>query len=543
MSRNKSPDETAPPRRAMGGAVSVFAHVIWLAQAWVIAWVLASLLEGVAFNAWAMAAAFLGLGLFRALLTRMGQSALSAEAESEIQRIRAEIIRAETETTDAARFGGAGSLGALCTEKLEALRPALLRYAPARMKVMVVPVVILAISLWVSWAVAIVLVAAGVLIPVFMALVGWAAKEASARQMVEIGSLNDLLADRLAALSDLKLIGAGPQVIDGFAVASDSLRERTMAVLRIAFLSSTVLELFSALGVAMVAVWVGFALLGEISWGAWGTELTPFAGILLLLLAPDFFQPLRDLAAAWHDKSAADAVHQEVENWRSEARRPVLGTGGPSEAMSFDGLSLRGLRVVHADRTLSYPDINVSPGDSVALSGPSGVGKTTLLRVMAGLEQAAAGCVQIGDIALSDDNADAWRASVGWMPQSPSFLARSLRRNIGRGYALDADILQRTRVAPIIATLSDGDLTTLGETGAGLSGGEARRVMLARALHGNPALVLADEPTADLDAETAQDIIAGLLSYVADGGTLIVATHDARLVSEMRWHIALEGHA
>merc|ERR1711969_322647 len=128
---------------------------------------------------------------------------------------------------------------------------------------------------------------AGPLIPVFMALVGWAAKEASARQMVEIGDLSDLLVDRLSALADLRLVGAGGPVVSGFAASSEGLRARTMAVLRIAFLSSTVLELFAALGVAMVAVWTGFHLLGVIGWGTWGGALSPAAGIWLLLLAPE----------------------------------------------------------------------------------------------------------------------------------------------------------------------------------------------------------------------------------------------------------------
>jgi ATP-binding cassette subfamily C protein CydD len=411
------------------------------------------------------------------------------------------------------------------------------------MRVIVVPLIILAITAWVSWAAAVVLLAAGPLIPVFMALVGWAAKDASTRQMVEIGSLNDLLTDRLAALADLTLIGAGPQVIDGFATASDRLRHKTMAVLRIAFLSSAVLELFSALGVAIIAVWVGFALLGEITWGTWGTPLTPFAGIYLLLLAPDFFQPLRDLAAAWHDKSAADAVQDDMAAWRSDARRDMLGKGASAPAVAFQSIALRDVQVDHPDRTLRLPDLDFRPGDSFAITGPSGVGKTTLLRVLAGLEQPTRGVVLLNDVPLSDALADIWRASLGWMPQMPRFLGRSLRHNIGFGAPLDDGVLQVARVSPILAGLPAKALTPLGETGAGLSGGEARRVMLARALHRNPAVLLADEPTADLDAETAQDIIDGLLAYVAGGGTLITTTHDPRLIDRMQSVVPLEADA
>lgn len=543
MSHPAKPKMVLTPTAGLGAVLSVLASLIWFGQAWVIASVLSALLSGDNVAVWGVMLSFMGLSIARALLNQQAQSALTQTAERHIQTLREEIIAKEAATDEESRFGGAGSIAALATEKLEVIRPFLLRYAPARLRVMVVPLIILAITASQSWAAAVVLLAAGPLIPVFMALVGWAAKEASARQMVEIGSLNDLLADRLAALADLTLIGAGPQVTQGFAAASDRLRLKTMAVLRIAFLSSTVLELFSALGVAMIAVWVGFALLGEITWGTWGAPLTPLAGVYLLLLAPDFFQPLRDLAAAWHDKSAADAVQEELLSWRDHARRPMLGKGAVVPAIAFENLMLQDVEVDHADRRLRFPNLEVQPGESFALIGPSGVGKTTLLRLFAGLEQPTRGAVLVNDAPVTGATADGWRATVGWMPQTPHFLGRSLRHNIGFGADLDSKVLRRARVSPVLAGLPAKDLTLLGETGAGLSGGEARRVMLARALHRSPAVLMADEPTADLDADTAKDIIDALLAYVAGGGTLITTTHDRRLMDRMQHVIRLEADA
>jgi ATP-binding cassette subfamily C protein CydD len=200
----------------------------------------------------------------------------------------------------------------MLTDKLPLLRPAILRHRPAALRAAVLPLAYLALALPFSWAVALILAVAGPLIPVFMALVGLAAREASERQMDEIGSLSGLLGERLSALTDIRLLDAAQRMSADFADRAEALRERTMAVLRVAFLSSTVLELFSAIGVAMVAVYVGFALLGEIPFGAWATPLTLSEGIFLLMLAPEFFQPLRDLAAAWHDKAGALAVTREL---------------------------------------------------------------------------------------------------------------------------------------------------------------------------------------------------------------------------------------
>jgi ATP-binding cassette subfamily C protein CydD len=165
------------------------------------------------------------------------------------------------------------------------------------------------------------------------------------------------------------------------------------------------------------------------------------------------------------------------------------------------------------------------------------------LQVLAGLEQPTCGALLLNDTPLSEAQADAWRAALGWMPQTPRFLGHSLRHNIGFGAPVDQEVLNSARVTPILATLPAKDLTQLGETGAGLSGGEARRVMLARALNRSPAVLLADEPTADLDSDTARAIIDALLAYVAAGGTLITTTHDPRLLDRMPHVIRLEAQS
>lgn len=513
-------------RRA--AVLSVLAGLIWPLQAAVVAWAIGGLLQGDVLSPWLAALGFAGLGGLRAALAYVAEAQAQLAAEAVISKARSALVAAEAKRACDSTFGGAGSVAALAGEKLDLLAPYVTRYTPARARVMTLPLVILALAFWQSWAVGLVLVISGPLIPVFMALVGMAAKEASARQMAEVGTLNDFLVDRLSALVDIRLLGAGPTVVQGFAEAAGDLRRRTLAVLTVAFLSSTVLELFAAIGVAMVAVYVGFSLLGALEFGAWGGALSARAGIFLLLLAPDFFQPLRDLSAAWHDKAAADAVLDELAQHRGDPGTPLPGTGGKAARLSGPAsLSLRGCRTP-SGRVL--PDIMITPGERVALIGPSGSGKTSALRLMAGLDP---GPVTVAGQPLTETNADAWRARLGWMPQAPHFLTGSLRHNLTLGRTGDlAAALETAAVQEVVRAMPQGLDTRLGETGAGLSGGEARCITLARAVYGNPDVILADEPTADLDAVTAEAVAQGLLSQ-SKGVTLVVATHDPNLVAHM----------
>ena len=481
---------------------------------------------------WVAVGAFAALGFARAVLTWWAEALAQNAAEAVTIAARYAIVQREAARAQDTALGGAGAIAALASEKLELLTPFLTRYALARARVSVLPILILTLAFWQSWAVGIILLVAGPLIPVFMALIGLAAKEASARQMTEIGTLNDLLVERLSALVDIRLLGAQDRVIAGFSAQAGALRERTMAVLRVAFLSSTVLELFAAIGVAMVAVYVGFSLLGAIGFGAWGGGLTPWAGLFLLLLAPDFFQPLRDLSAAWHDKAAADAVLDELAQYHAETVQTLPGAGAPALPLRGPAsITLLGC-VTPAGQPL--PEITIAAGERVALIGPSGSGKTSALRLMAGLSLPEQGRVIVAGQPLVADNADAWRARLGWMPQAVHMLTGSLRHNVTLGRAGDLDqSLRGASVAHIVAALPQGTATPLGETGGGLSGGEARRITLARALHGMPDVILADEPTADLDAATARLVSNALLAQAARGATVVVATHDPALAARM----------
>lgn len=526
--------------------LSLSASLVWPVQAALVAWVLAGLLapEPIAMGAvWAAAAGLVALAGLKAAAQHQGGRLAFDAADRVLAAERAALILAEARRAPGKAPVASAAVAAMASEKLAALVPYLTRYRAASLRARIVPIAFFALALSMSWVAALVFLIAGPLIPVFMALVGMAAKEASEKQMVEIGALNTLLMDRLSALVDIRLLDAGDRTQTDFRTRADTLKDKTMAVLRVAFLSSTVLELFAALGVALVAVYVGFALIGEITFGAWGTPLTPIEGIALLLIAPEFFQPLRDLAAAWHDKAAAEAVADEVSALPGLTGESAL-VGQGASAVALPGVaSIRaeGLAARLPDgRMLPYPDFDIAPGARVAITGPSGVGKTTLLTLIAGLGAPASGRLVVAGVDLGPDTADGWRARLGWVPQAPRFPAGRLADGIALGRAGDMDAaLAAARADHVVAALPQGLETELGETGGGVSGGEARRLVLARAHLAGADVILADEPTADLDAETAQAVIDGLLALADTGASLVVATHDPRLVAALDTEIPL----
>ncbi|RYY85788.1 MAG: ATP-binding cassette domain-containing protein, partial [Comamonadaceae bacterium] len=385
----------------------------------------------------------------------------------------------------------------------------------------------------------------------FMAIIGWRAQAASEAQMLEQGGMNAFLLDRLRGLATLRALGALDATAVRLGDAADALRRRTMAVLRIAFLSSAVLELFSALGVAMVAAYIGFHLLGTLAFGAWGQQLNLGQGLFVLLLAPAFFEPLRELSAVWHDRAAGQAALQALDRLgvRSMAL-PGAGATGAIGVVETSGdvpppsVSVQRLHFAHPEAAPLFEgfDLRVAAGEHIALTGASGAGKTALLSLLAGLQPAAGGDIVIGGVPLNDRTVAALRQRIGWMGQRPHVFAASVERNVALGRAgVDTPrVAAAMRFAQLGAVAQAHPGAALGEGGSGLSGGEAVRLALARlAVQPHADLLLVDEPTAHLDSETATRVTDALM-VLAEGRTLIVATHDPVLAARMDRVVSLD---
>lgn len=426
-----------------------------------------------------------------------------------------------------------GELGELMLAHADAVENYYSGYQPVRIEVVVVPLLIAAAVAWVDWVVAVILICTAPLVPFFMMLVGWGAEAAGRAQLGELARMSAHFADRIKGLGLLRLYGRGEAELEGVAAAAEGVRERTMKVLRIAFLSSTVLEFFASVSVAMVALYLGLSYLGLMSLHA--TVPTLGAGMFCLLLAPEFYAPLRRLAAHYHDRANALAAAAEVERLLGELpdapaangtaavpRAPELAVQHAPPVVVRD-VVLRPLGAPH--NVIEGLSFQIEAGQRLALVGPSGSGKSTLLEALAGWLPPEGGSIVLRP-----------GLEVGYAGQRPYLFHGSIADNLRLADpgATDARLLAVAEAAQVMRfahALPQGLDTVIGERGFGLSGGEARRIGLARLLLRDPQLLLLDEPTAFLDPDTEMALLQTLAAFARDR-SVVVATHSE---VAMRW--------
>lgn len=522
-------------RRPIGltAAAGVAQGLCGVAQAGLIAWILQrAVMEGAGVaELWPLFAALLAAALLRAGAAWTWE-ALGAVAATQVKtRLRRQILdrvhalgpawRAERQT---------GDLAVTLIERVEALDGYYARFLPQSRVASILPLLILAAVYPIDWVSGVILTIAGPFVPLMMALIGMKAADESRKQFRTLARMSAYFLDRLQGLATLRLFGRAEAEVEGIALAADAFRDRTMRVLRIAFLSSASLEFFASVAVAVVATYVGLGLLGHIGWGT-APGLTLFSGLFVLLMAPDFFLPLRMLAAYYHDRVAAIGAAEglaEVLDGSAEAQsggQPMpqgeLDIVFENVSVAFDGGARSAVRGV---------SLRIAPGDHIALVGMSGAGKSTLLSLLLGFRRPDAGRVLVNGVDLAEIDPEDLRRRIAWIGQAPVLFHGTLRDNIrlGRPEADDAAVERaaaEARVTEFAAALPQGLDTPVGERGIGLSGGQAQRVALARAFLKDAPLVLLDEPTASLDRDTEAEILDSI-RRLARGRTVVVATHS-----------------
>ncbi|MGW0553384.1 thiol reductant ABC exporter subunit CydD [Streptomyces sp. NPDC002926] len=419
-----------------------------------------------------------------------------------------------------------GSLLAQATRGVDALDDYFSRYLPQLGLAVVVPVAVLARIVTEDWVSAAVIVVTLPLIPLFMVLIGWATQARMDRQWRLLSRLSGHFLDVVAGLPTLKVFGRAKAQAESIRTITSEYRKATLRTLRIAFLSSFALELLSTLSVALVAVGIGMRLVHG--------DLDLYTGLVILILAPEAYLPIRQVGAQYHAAaeglSAAEGIFQVLE---TEPRAGGKGKVPGTLLVELDGVTVR-----HAGRSeasLDAVSLVVEPGETVALVGPSGVGKTTLLSVLLGFVEPAEGRVLVSGTDLASLDMDRWREQIAWVPQRPYLFAGTVAENVrlARPGADDAAVRAALRDAnafDFVAGLPQGADTLLGEDGAGLSAGQRQRLALARAFLADRPLLLLDEPTAALDGETEAGIVDAV-RRLAEGRTVLLVVHRPALLA------------
>lgn len=449
-----------------------------------------------------------------------------------------------------------GELLTLAGRGLDGLDAYLTGYLPSIAVAAVVPVAVLVRLFAADLGSAVIVLVTLPLIPVFGALVGMTTKAVTERQFLALSRLGGHFLDVVRGLPTLRAFGRARYQATVIRQVADAHRGATMRTLRVAFLSSLVLELCASLSLALVAVPIGLRLLGG------SLDLT--TALLVLLLAPEAYLPLRAMGTRFHASmegvAAADAafavLDRSSDSTVGEGRQALAGSGAPE-------IRLENVTVRYPGRdsaALSDVSLTIGPRERVALVGESGGGKSTLLHLILGFVQPDSGRVLIDGVDLRDLSPAGWRARLAFVAQRPHLFATSVADNIRLGTpSASLDDVRRAASAAhadFVAALPDGFDTVVGERGANLSAGQRQRIALARAFcRPGASVLLLDEPTARLDGRSEAAVVSGTSSLARDRTAVIVAhrpamidladrvirVHEGRVVSDTTHRPAGEG--
>jgi ATP-binding cassette subfamily C protein CydD len=473
--------------------------------------------SGVGEVAWLLAAVVAG----RAALAWLQEVVAQRAAAAVKSTLRRQVLEHSLKLGPSWLSGERSSqLTTLLTKGLDDLDPYFARYLPQLVLAATVPAGVIGWMATGDLIAAATVVVTLPLIPLFMALVGWATQAYSRRRQRALAVLAHHFSDVVSGLATLKLFGRAKGQAESVRRVTEEHRVASMASLRLAFLSSFVLELLASISVALVAVGVGLRLVE----GRMGLE----TALLVLILAPEAYLPLRQVGAQFH--ASADGVAASEEVFRVlETPLPLVGDRTDVPDLRSTGLHLHDVTVRYPDReraALQSFDLDLWPGEVVALTGPSGAGKSTVLAAILGFVVPESGVVVTGGSAMDEFDVGLWRQQFGWVPQRPGLRVGSIADNVrlGRAAATDAEV----RCALDTAGAAELELDTpVGEQGQLLSGGQRRRVALARALITDAPVLLLDEPTAGLDPVAEAAVVAGLR---ATGRTILLVAHRPALM-------------
>jgi ATP-binding cassette subfamily C protein CydD len=486
----------------------------------------------------------------RALLAwaqdRFGHRAATAV----VAQLRTRVVERATALGPVELEGEAGpAVATLATRGLDALDGYLVRYLPQLLLAATVTPAVLVIVWWHDLLAGLTVLITLPLIPMFMALVGWATQAAADRRLRTLQRLGAQVLDLVSGLPTLRALGRDAGQAVRVRESGDAYRRATMRTLRAAFLSALVLESLTTLSVALVAVGIGLRLVYS--------DLDLQTGLAVLVMAPEVYLPLRMVGVHYH--ASVDGLAAASEAFALLDRKPPAPGIVPAPDLRAVRIRLSGVDVVHAGRDRVTPaglDLTVAPGEVVALTGPSGVGKSSAILVLLGLRRPDTGRVtleplddatrrervlepmslDLADLDLADLEPASWFAQVAWVPQRPLIVPGTLAENVRLAHPLTGDddlqhVAELTGLTELVDALPQGWRTPIGQGGVGLSAGQRQRLALARALLRPAPLVVLDEPTAHLDPGTEHVVHATIARLRDAGHAVVLVAHRPALVA------------
>ncbi len=440
------------------------------------------------------------------------------------------------------REQSSGILASTITDQVEAMDGYFSKYLSASVNAVVIPLAYSVLIFPIDWLISLLLLVTLPLIPIFMFLIGKGTESVSRRNLRIFARLSGLFSDRLRGLETLKLYGRASDEVQTISNASQQLRRSTLSILKISFLSSAILELFSALSIAGIAIYIGLNYLGFLS--TLSSSFSLHSGLFCLFLVPEVYFPLRKLATHYHDRASAMAAARQIEilfstlpqihskNDLMICKRKISNVAYLKNRFIPIGISVSNLYINSSKRQTSIienANFRIIPGQHIALMGSSGSGKTSLLESLVKLRDFS-GQIYLNGISVKNWNENVLRESVYLVTQRPYLFSGSISENIALGQSdVSAESIRNAARIACVSEFTENFLngidTILGQGGFGISMGQAQRIAIARLFLRDPGLILMDEPTAHLDGKTQNHLLKGILSF-AKSRTLLLVTHS-----------------